>query len=123
MNRGTFLRRMLLAIPGGALLADGLATGPLASIADHDPDWIERPTVYGPTSIQSVMQQICDEWMPGSVVECSPDPEFHVLEYEQQAMPVGEALDELGRIVSYNVRWVSREGGTLHPVASPAIGP
>lgn len=78
--------------------------------------WIEEPTEYGTSAgraLSDVMQDVLDDWADTITLNVIDDPTFLVTEYEQQQMPVLEALRTLASLVGYDIRPVYDSGSDV----------
>lgn len=85
----------------------------MSHLADR---WTEAKTIYGASSgdaVETVIQQILDDWTDlGTSLWVPTVPGFLVTEYEQQQMPVLQAVQALAQLPGWDVRerWSSSGG-------------
>jgi len=75
-----------------------------AELADR---WVEESREYGSesgTDIEDVIQQILDDWTDGVTLNTPSSPSFAVTTYQQQQMPVLEAVTTLAALIGYELR-------------------
>lgn len=92
-----------------------------ALLADR---WIESERVYGAESgvdIETVMQDISNDWADGQAVQVPSSPGFAVTAYQQTQQPVLEAHRTLAQLIGWDARpeWYNTSSGFAYVFSEP----